>query len=292
MSRKFDWNNKKIGLVLSGGGAKGAYQIGMFRALEELGLSGQIEVIAGTSIGAMNAAAYALHGISGMRDILYGFEQGMSALRRNVTSEKILESKQKVKQGIVTVEEFAVKPEFSEFDTELLLEEMREMMTDEQWKHCSTSLYICAYNMNRKMPEYFHLNEMNPEDARKMILASASLPFIFPPVAFDGSYYLDGGVVPEVCRPNVQPADKIPLKAILGEALDAILVCFLNPADEIEHTQVSEHTDYLELRPSRPLEAYAGEGTLDFTKERLLAHETLGYQDTKRLFEMDFAQEN
>lgn len=285
MDRKLDWKNKKIGLVLSGGGAKGAYQIGMLRALEELGLSSQIQTIAGTSIGAMNAAAYALHGISGMRAILYGFEQGMSVLRRNVTPEQILESREKVKQGIVTVEEFAVTPEFSEFCTEPLLEEMRGMMTDEQLTHCSRSLYVCAYNMNQKMPEYFHLNEMNPEDARKMILASASLPFIFPAVAFRGSYYLDGGVVPDVCRPDAQPADKIPLKAILKEELDAVFVCFLNPSDTIDHTAVSKNTEYLELRPSRPLEAYSGEGTLDFTKERLLAHEALGYDDTKRLFD-------
>ena len=42
MSIAKNWKNKKIGLILSGGGAKGAYQIGMFRALEELGLTDQI----------------------------------------------------------------------------------------------------------------------------------------------------------------------------------------------------------------------------------------------------------
>ena len=43
----------KIGLVLSGGGAKGAYQIGVLRALDEAGI--KPAVIAGTSIGAFNA---------------------------------------------------------------------------------------------------------------------------------------------------------------------------------------------------------------------------------------------
>ncbi len=49
------FKNKKIGLVLSGGGAKGAYQIGMLRALEEAGLKKEQLVMAGTSIGAQCA---------------------------------------------------------------------------------------------------------------------------------------------------------------------------------------------------------------------------------------------
>ena len=44
-----------IGLVLEGGGAKGAYHIGAYRALSELGI--QIDGVVGTSIGAINAAA-------------------------------------------------------------------------------------------------------------------------------------------------------------------------------------------------------------------------------------------
>ena len=45
---------RPYGLILAGGGAKGAYQIGAWKALIELGI--QIEAIAGTSIGAINGA--------------------------------------------------------------------------------------------------------------------------------------------------------------------------------------------------------------------------------------------
>src|SRR5690554_135118 len=44
----------KIGLMLGGGGAKGAYQLGVIRALEEANLLKHIQVISGTSIGAIN----------------------------------------------------------------------------------------------------------------------------------------------------------------------------------------------------------------------------------------------
>lgn len=68
-----DLREKKIGLVLSGGGAKGAYQVGMFRALEEFGLAEQITAMAGCSIGAVAAVSYAAKGVEGYRDYLYRF---------------------------------------------------------------------------------------------------------------------------------------------------------------------------------------------------------------------------
>ena len=48
---------RPYGLILAGGGAKGAYQIGAWRAMRELGV--QIEAIAGVSIGAINGALIA-----------------------------------------------------------------------------------------------------------------------------------------------------------------------------------------------------------------------------------------
>ena len=46
--------NKKYAVALEGGGAKGAYQIGAWRALREAGI--QFSAVAGTSVGALNGA--------------------------------------------------------------------------------------------------------------------------------------------------------------------------------------------------------------------------------------------
>jgi len=51
--------NHKIGLVMSGGGTRGAYQMGVLHAMRELGLYEQIEVVTGASIGAINGALVA-----------------------------------------------------------------------------------------------------------------------------------------------------------------------------------------------------------------------------------------
>ena len=56
--------NKKLGLVLEGGGVKGAYQVGAMKALDEIGVS--FDGIAGTSIGAINGALYLDGGIDKM----------------------------------------------------------------------------------------------------------------------------------------------------------------------------------------------------------------------------------
>ena len=48
--------NRDIGLVLDGGGGKGAYQIGVWKALRETGLDQRIAVISGASVGGLNAA--------------------------------------------------------------------------------------------------------------------------------------------------------------------------------------------------------------------------------------------
>ena len=49
---------QKVGLVLSGGGAKGMTHIGVIRALEENGIP--IDYVAGTSMGAIVGALYAM----------------------------------------------------------------------------------------------------------------------------------------------------------------------------------------------------------------------------------------
>jgi predicted patatin/cPLA2 family phospholipase len=46
-------NSRKVGLVLAGGGAKGAYHIGAWQAFAEAGI--RFSAFSGTSIGALNA---------------------------------------------------------------------------------------------------------------------------------------------------------------------------------------------------------------------------------------------
>lgn len=51
--------SEPLGLVLSGGGAKGAYEVGVWQAIDEEGLAEDVAAISGTSVGALNAALFA-----------------------------------------------------------------------------------------------------------------------------------------------------------------------------------------------------------------------------------------
>lgn len=58
------WSNKRTGLILSGGGARAAYQVGVLRAAADImppGCHNPFEIICGTSAGGLNAAGLATH---------------------------------------------------------------------------------------------------------------------------------------------------------------------------------------------------------------------------------------
>lgn len=52
-------SDEALGLVLSGGGAKGAYEVGVWQELVEQGLYKRVAAISGTSVGAINASMFA-----------------------------------------------------------------------------------------------------------------------------------------------------------------------------------------------------------------------------------------
>ncbi len=92
-------SNKGIGLVLSGGGARGSYQAGAIKALSESGL--KFNLIAGTSVGALNGAFVATEKITRMINIwenispsqVFGFDirtLGNGSLLSNKPLEKLI----------------------------------------------------------------------------------------------------------------------------------------------------------------------------------------------------------
>lgn len=60
MSRVKSKKMDKLGIVLDGGGGKGAYQIGVWKYLKESKLYNSISAISGTSVGELNSCLFAL----------------------------------------------------------------------------------------------------------------------------------------------------------------------------------------------------------------------------------------
>lgn len=241
----------KIGLALSGGGGKGAYHLGVFRALEEAGLAGHLSAISGCSIGAYMGLLYSSGGISAARELLYRFP--------------LLSAAEKV-PGCTT-----------KYSSRGLRDYLLAAVPEEGlWRR--RHLYACAYSLEAERPAYFRLDTCPVSRAADYVTASGSLPELFPPVEIDGCRYTDGGVVPAVCLAPAPP-DKIPIRPLAGERLNIVISVFLKPTDRVDRALLVREVQYLEIRPSVPLEPYPSAGTLDFDPGHLAERESLGYRD-------------
>lgn len=150
--------NKKVwGLVLSGGGGKGAYQVGVLKAIVEKGV--EITAISGASVGALNAALFATHDI-----------------------DSIIEIWSKIRPEIALSQE-GLSDLISANAIPYLMRQSNIMC------------HVDAYNILFGKNEYFRLNDYRGEEVEKLLLASSALPIVYPPVNFRGSLYWDGGML-------------------------------------------------------------------------------------------------
>jgi len=164
---------KKVGLVLGGGGAKGAYQIGVYKALKEFGLVKDIEAISGTSIGALNLALLSLEEVEKAEDIWV-----------NLSKRKVLTLKK-------WTEYFNLK-NFSVLSRKGMLEIFSSDIDFKKVSECRLPLYACATNEDDHIGESFKLNGCDEQRIIDIISASSAIPTVFPSVEIDGKRYSDG----------------------------------------------------------------------------------------------------
>lgn len=263
----------KIGLVLSGGGGKGAYELGVWKALKELGLDKYIDVFAGTSIGAFNAVLFAQDDI-----------KAAEALWDEVTMDKLvpISKFQLLKRGI----ELAIGSHHLNLAKKYMVQKLeeggvpkdgaREIIDDylnigkvkERGKIC----YAACTELPDFTPKYFKINDYDDVTAKEMIVASASLPMIYDCTEVLGGKYIDGGV-----------ADNTPIQPVYGENCDVIIVVLLSKEERVDKT-LYPNTKILELIP-RNLKESTLRGTLnlDMAAKRMRIKE--GYNDTMSLLE-------
>ena len=153
----------ELGMVLSGGGARGLVHVGVLQALAENGVEPQ--VLAGTSAGAI-VAALAAAGYSG--DEMLEFFVEKNPLRFSKLS--------------------LVKPGF--FDTDKVVDDFLEYFPENSFEALHKQIYLAATDIVEAKPEIFASGPLIPA-----ILASASTPLVFTPTEIDGHWYSDGGII-------------------------------------------------------------------------------------------------
>lgn len=196
----------KTVLVFQGGGALGAYQVGVYQALHEAGI--EPDWVIGTSIGAINAALIAGNAPSERLEKLRTFwssvEHGqifdgpmanffsplrtMSAIMSGIPSffspNPLAFMGSKIPMGAEAAGYYSVEP---------LRETLKELVDFELVNTGKTRLTVGAANVQTSEMCYFDSSK-EALDVRH-VLASGALPPAFPAVRIDGELYWDGGIV-------------------------------------------------------------------------------------------------
>lgn len=285
----------KIGLVLAGGGAKGAYHVGVFQALKELNLLKLVKVVSGTSIGALNGALFLLGDEKLWYDVwqdatfsnFLRTEENVETKERNSLITSFSDIKNVFKKSLNKLQsdwdkssnlsDFLLKQKLNLFSLKGLSETIDQHMDLKKITDSSISFYACAYNIDRFEPEYFQVNSNNPDKIKKILTASVSIPFMYEPVTIDSYRYLDGGVyIPLYPKNNV---DNIPIKPLQDYKCDFILIVYLHHKDKAKYKDISINSKIIEIYPSLPLEEIKGTGSFDFSKSSVEDRMELGYHD-------------
>jgi NTE family protein len=200
--------NGQVVLVLQGGGALGAYQVGVYQALHEAGV--EPDWIIGTSIGAINASLIAGNAPENRMDRLQEFWSRME--QRNAWAlvpawtgiPGTLSYWSTVLGGIPGFFE-AHAPAFwgsgiplgaeqaGFYSTEPLRKTLNELVDFGLINRRGTRLTVGAANVRTSMMRYFDSREA--PIAADHIMASGALPPAFPAVRIDGELYWDGGIL-------------------------------------------------------------------------------------------------
>lgn len=200
--------DKKVALVLQGGGALGSYQAGVYEALADSEYSP--DWVAGISIGAINAAIIAGNTPGDRVPRLRTFWQNITApsaywfaldswpldvWQRNASAFQTLSLGQPgFFRPRLPVEWNPMSPPLSFYDTSALRATLLQLIDfDRINRNRDVRLSVGAVNVRTGRFVYFDSVEITirPEH----IMASAALPPGFPPVEIDGEQYWDGGLV-------------------------------------------------------------------------------------------------
>lgn len=261
----------RIGLVLDGGGGKGAYQIGVWKAMREFGLDKQVTAVAGTSVGGLNAAL---------------FVQGDFDLAYRIWTEEINK----------------IRIPFLQMDLSKLIDQFIDFTAIKQSNiDCFLSAYsvgqtgtYCEPTMDGKSVEryvngkmaYYNLRVVTEKQchillqpclkSKAVMLATSALPVLCRKVLINNHFYKDGGF-----------GDKCPVYPLSWSESN----CDTLIAIHLDHLKTAEKEKYpgiviYEVVPNVPSSDMGlFSGTLNFDSahaERLIE---VGYRDSRAVFE-------
>lgn len=243
------------GLVLAGGGARGAYEVGVWRALEELGI--KIGAICGTSIGSINGAVLAQGDAARAeklwREISFGDVLDISAF----SDEKLLS----VKNIGAVFEEFQKNKGLSMLPLEKLL---REIIDEDKLLLSPIDFGLVTYSLTDFSEKELFKADIPRGRLVDYLMASACLPGIKTRV-IDDKAYMDGFV-----------ADNKPINMLIKKGYRDIIAVDVGGFGVVKHVP-PQGVNIINIKCTCPKV-----GMLDFDREGIAELLNRGYVDVRR----------
>lgn len=179
----------KLGLSLSGGGVRGAAQIGAIRALQENNI--QIDAIAGTSAGSIIAVAYAMgYTTDEMIKLFNYFSKSVMGLGpKNIYTG--IKEKKGIRLGGLT----------SSVNLEKAIQEIADLKGIKNIKDIKMPISITTTDLIQNREIVFTNNQyaegdyyIKDIDIGKAVRASSTFPGVYSPFEYKGYQFVDGGV--------------------------------------------------------------------------------------------------
>lgn len=249
-------------LVLGGGGAKGAYEVGAIAALDELGI--KAGSVFGTSVGALHAAMYAQGSMDTaaalwdnirLSDVVSEESLAIADDAENIFDhpEKLLEfiTRYAQKKGV---------------DVSPLMDILHKLIDEDKIRRSSVHLGIVTTRFPSLAMVEKRLEEMETGSLIDWLMASASCFPIFPMKQVGGDRYIDGGF-----------CDNTPVEmAVRSGARDIVAI---DIGKHRSHTQYDRRPNITYIRTSQPLG-----GLLTLDSALSARNRILGYNDVMRAF--------
>lgn len=259
--------DKRVGLVLEGGGVKGAYELGAVIALLENGYS--FNAITGTSIGALNGAVLASQGV----EKLAGYwEEAKYCPVFDFDDETVARFKQKdfdLDLIIATGKKLLTAREIIRESYEHTLKFVYDRLKEEEIRGSDVDFGCVTYNISDMKPFEAMKSDIPEGKLIDYIVASACFP-IFPPKVIDGKKFIDGGVY-----------DNMPINLLTRTGCKRMIVVRTNP----ESKQPKRRIEFGDLEITYIMPSTNLGRAMAFSPERIENLKQLGYQDAKRVIE-------
>ncbi|PIJ60966.1 patatin-like phospholipase family protein [Mesotoga sp. H07.pep.5.3] len=258
-----------VALVLSGGGAKGGYEIGAWKALIDLGVD--LGGVYGTSVGSLNAAAVAQGDFDKALDVWRNISEE-SVMKPTEAQRKLIEaygggsdwSLGELYQGAVDVINEGI-------DVTPLKELLSSVISEEAVRNSSMDFGLVTFDLTDVRPEMLFIEDIPQGSLVDYLMASANFPG-FRTVVIDGKAFVDGGIY------SNQPVEM----ALERGFREIILVDIGRTALRDRIGKFQAYLSGAKLTHIRPRVMYGS--TLDFDSEKAILQIEAGYLDTLAAF--------